>query len=129
MNILITIPIAFASIYLTKGLAIGGIVKQQGKYDNDNPRDQQAVLTGPAKRAIAAHYNGFEAFPAFAVGVVLAKVTGVRPDIAMILAWVHIAARLIYPFLYINQISTLRSSVWSIGFLATLGLLCLPVFG
>lgn len=129
MNILATIPIAYATIYLTKALAIGGIVKQKGKYDNDNPRDQQAALEGPAKRAISAHYNGFEAFPAFAIGVVLAKVTGVRPDIAMILAWVHVAARIVYPFLYINQISTLRSSIWAVGFLASVGLLCLPVFG
>ena len=61
--------------------------------------------------------------------MVLAKVTGVRPDIAQILAWVYLAARVVYPFLYINQISTLRSSVWGVGFFATLGLLCLPVFG
>ena len=129
MNILATIPIAYATIYLTKGLAIAGIVKQKGKYDNDNPRDQQAALEGPAKRAISAHYNGFEAFPAFAIGVVLAKVTGVRPDIALILAWVHVAARIVYPFLYINQISAVRSSIWAVGFLASMGLLCLPVFG
>ncbi|MFO0667105.1 MAG: MAPEG family protein [Polyangiaceae bacterium] len=129
VNILATVPISLLWVYLTKSLAIRGIIKQTGKYDNDNPRDQQAALEGPAKRAIAAHYNGFEAFPGFAIGVVLAKVTGTRPDIAMILAWVHVAARIVYPFLYINQISSLRSTVWAVGFLATMGLLCLPVFG
>ena len=129
MNILLTIPISYFSIYFAKMIAFPGIVKEKGKYDNDNPRDQQAALTGAAKRAISAHYNGFEAFPAFAVGVVLAKVTGVRPDIALILAWVHVAVRYVYPFLYINQISTLRSSVWAVGFLASMGLLVLPVVG
>ena len=43
------------------------------------------------------------------------------------LAVAHVVARAIYPILYIADQDKLRSVVWMIGFLATLGLLALPL--
>jgi uncharacterized MAPEG superfamily protein len=37
-------------------------------------------------------------------------------------------ARLIYPALYIANVDKLRSTVWSIGLLASIGLMVLPAF-
>ena len=57
-----------------------GIAKSGLKgYDNSDPRAWLARQTGFRARANAAQANCFEAFPFFAVGVVLALLTGVDP--------------------------------------------------
>ncbi len=127
--LLLCIPAAFVLIYLPKVAASVAMAKQPEGYNNRNPRDQQAKLTGWGKRSIAAHQNGFEAFPPFAAGVLLAHVSGANPKHALYLAVGHLVCRMVYPLVYMADIHMLRSTVWTLGFVASLGLMLLPLFG
>jgi uncharacterized MAPEG superfamily protein len=132
MNIaLLTLPINFVTIYGIKvpmAIAMAKEGKQQGHgYDNHDPRGQQARLEGWGKRANAAHMNAFEAFPPFAIAVVLCVLTHSNETWTTALAVTHTVARLAYPALYIANVAAIRSIVWSIGMLCTLALLMLPL--
>jgi uncharacterized MAPEG superfamily protein len=129
MNVLLgCIPIAFVLVYAPKiGVSIA-MGRQPEGYDNKSPRDQQARLTGWGKRASAAHANGFESFPAFAVGALVAHVTNASPKAAAALGITYVVARTLYPLLYIANIDKLRSLVWFAGFVASVGLMALPLF-
>ena len=128
------IPIAFVLIYLAK-LPVSVAMHRQGLkegkpgYDNRHPRDQQARLEGWGKRAAAAHYNGFETFPAFAVAVLLCQVTQTDPWWTNVLAITYCASRLAYIALYVGDVHWARSSMWFVGFAAILGLYTLPLLG
>ena len=124
---LLCLPIALVLVYAPKVTLSGAMAKQPEGYDNRNPRDQQAKLTGAGRRAVAAHSNGFESFPPFAAGVLACEVTQARPQVAAILAVVYVVARALYPVFYVRDIHQLRSATWMIGFFATLGLLVLPL--
>jgi uncharacterized MAPEG superfamily protein len=126
---LICLPIAFALIYLPKIPLSMAMARQPEGYDNANPRDQQAKLSGWGRRAAAAHANGFEAFPPFAAGVLAAHVSGASPHWAAIFAVTHVVMRTIYPAVYIANLSTVRSLVWTVGFAASMALLVLPIVG
>lgn len=128
MNIpLLCLPIAFGLVYASKIPVAVAMARQPKGYDNKSPRDQQAALEGWGRRAAAAHYNGFESFPPFAAGVLVATVTGASPQWAAILAIAHVVARVLYPALYIANIDKARSSVWGVGFGASFGLMILPL--
>jgi uncharacterized MAPEG superfamily protein len=98
-----------------------------GGYDNHHPRAQQARLEGWGARAMAAHQNGFEAFAPFAAAVLTAHVLGAPPAWTAGLSTAFVAARIVYTVLYVADLSTLRSLVWSLGWLATLGLFLSPL--
>jgi uncharacterized MAPEG superfamily protein len=123
--LLATIPASLAITYLVKFASVPGIAKSQGTYDNKNPREQQAKLTGWPRRAISAHYNGLEAFAPFAAGVVLCHVTHVAASTALWLALAHVASRLLYCLAYVADVDKLRSSLWSVGFGTSAALLVL----
>lgn len=130
MNVpLVCLPIALALVYASKVPLALAMSRVSGGYDNKHPREQQAKLEGWGKRAAAAHANGFESFPAFAAGVLVAQVTGANPHWAAILAVTHVVARAIYPFLYLANIDKARSTVWGVGFACSMGLLLLPLVG
>jgi len=97
-------------------------------YDNRYPRDQQAGLSGFGARALAAHHNMIEAFPVFAVGLLLAMVAGVGGQWVSILSLVFVIARVAYSLCYWADLHVLRSLSWSAGFGASIGLMALPLF-
>lgn len=99
-----------------------------GGYDNHNPRDQQAKLTGLGRRAQAAHMNAFEAFSPFAASVLTAHLAHGNERWAAILAVTFVVARVAYTVAYLGDLPTLRSTLWSIGILATGALFLLPLF-
>ncbi|MCY1055553.1 MAPEG family protein [Nannocystis sp. SCPEA4] len=102
---------------------------REGKgYDNRNPREQQARLSGWGARARAVHANQIESFPLFAAGVLVATVAA--PKVAAIdtLALAYIVARLVYPVLYLKDIHVGRSLVWGVGYIASLALLSSPAW-
>lgn len=109
-------PVSTAQYYMPEG------------YDNNNPRDQMARLTGRARRALAAHQNQLEAFPLFACGVIIAHIGGADAATvnAMAVAWV--VARLGYWALYLADYSTARSAVWTVSYGLALALLCSPAW-
>lgn len=123
---LVCIPIALAIIYLSKIPVAKAMAKQPEGYDNRHPRDQQAKLSGWGKRALAAHMNGFEAFPAFAAGVLVAHVGHADPKWSTILAVGFVVARTIYPMMYIANVDKARSGVWFLGLCCSMGLMILP---
>jgi uncharacterized MAPEG superfamily protein len=120
--------IAFVITILTKA-PVAAAQYRTGGYDNRKPRDQQARLEGWGARALAAHLNAFEAFPAFAAAVLVAHVAGADPSHSLILAVVFLFARVLYTFCYIADLHVLRSLIWGIGFAATGGLFLLPLAG
>ncbi len=92
-------------------------------YDNSSPREFLEKLQGRAKRANFAQLNSFEAFPAFAAGVIIAHLAGVPQFQITVLAILFIIFRVIYGFCYILDNSNLRSTVWFGGFFCVLYLL------
>jgi uncharacterized MAPEG superfamily protein len=119
--------LAFLITLLSKGPVALAMAGTPDGYDNRHPRDQQAALTGWGRRALAAHLNSFEAFPAFAAAVLIAAAAGADAVWASRLAVGFVAARALYIPLYILDLHLLRSGVWSIGLFATIGLYLLPV--
>ncbi|HEY8376706.1 MAG TPA: MAPEG family protein [Nannocystis sp.] len=120
---------AAALLHILSKLPLSAAQAREGSgYDNRSPRDQQDRLTGWGARARAAHLNQLESFPLFAAGVLVATVAA--PKVAAIdaLALAYIAARIVYPVLYLADISTARSLVWMVGYGASLALLCSPAW-
>jgi uncharacterized MAPEG superfamily protein len=114
--------VAFSLIWFPRLVVARAQMQSPGGLDNHHPRDQQAALEGRGRRAQAAHNNAFEAFAPFAAAVVIAHLAHASETWASGLAITHVVARTVYPFLYINDLPTARSTVWTIGTLATAGL-------
>lgn len=91
-------------------------------YDNHDPRAWLAGLTGWRSRANAAQHNGFEAFPLFAVAVIVAQLTGVGQGRVDALAGGFVAARVAHFAAYVADMPTLRSILWFVGLACILGL-------
>lgn len=90
-----------------------GIAKATGKrFDNRSPREWQARLEGMPARAHAAHLNAFEAFPLFAVAVIIAQLRDAPQDRIDQLAIAFVVLRLAYGFAYMANQATLRSVIW-----------------
>lgn len=109
-------------------LVCAGIAKAGAKgYDNHNPREWMAQQTGHRARANAAQANSLEAFPFFAVAVILALLTGVEPVVVDMLCILFTAARVAYVVCYLKDKALFRSLFWSVGLLAVLTLYVLAM--
>lgn len=105
-----------------------GIAKSGFKgYDNSDPRAWLAQQTGFRARANAAQANCFEAFPFFAVGVVLALLKGVDPQIVDVLSLFFLAMRVAYVFFYITDKAKWRTMVWSAAYLTVVAFYALAM--
>ena len=85
------------------------------RFDNRNPRAWLAVQTGWRARAHATQLNGFEAFPLFAVAVLVAQQLHAPQARVDTLAVVFVAARVAYQVAYLADLHAVRSIVWFIG--------------
>lgn len=104
------------------------LAKWGAPLDNRHPRDWAATLDGYRRRAYAAHQNGYEAFPLFAVAVLVAEMQGGPRALVDGLALVVLAARLAYVACYVLDRSTLRSLVWALGWFGSLALFLTPLW-
>ncbi|NMH59251.1 MAPEG family protein [Alteromonas ponticola] len=111
MPILAKVPLAYAQN------------KQEGGYNNKEPRAQQASLTGFGARARAAHENCFEALTMFAPGLLACIATNTTGPLIVNLAITFVVARTVYLFAYWFNIHLLRSSAWLVGFAVSLALI------
>lgn len=103
-------------------------MNKQGGYNNHHPREQQSKLTGYGARALAAHQNAFESLILFAPAVLLAISTHQTGDKIMLLAVIHIIARVAYNIFYLMNIAKLRSLVWFVATFCSFFMifLCIP---
>ncbi|KTD05033.1 MAPEG family protein [Fluoribacter gormanii] len=115
--------IAILLPYLLK-IVVANFMQKEGKYDNHNPRAQQARLKGMGARAVAAHQNSFESLLVFATAVLTAMATNHIGTTIQILAIVYIISRVIYCYFYLMDLASLRSIIWFIGFIC-----CLIILG
>jgi len=128
MNLLILcLFIACLLPYLSKFPVAIAMKNQPGGYDNNQPRIQQAVLTGLGARAVAAHQNSFESLIIFSAAILTALATQHITPTIQALAIVYLITRCIYHVLYLLDWATLRSSIWAISLLSSLAIigLCL----
>ncbi len=110
-------------------LVTTGIAKKLGgSYDNHDPRTRAHSYEGMARRAYAAHQNSFEAFPLFAVAVLLAEMkVGPRVTVDM-LAMVYVGFRIAYTAAYIYDRPLLRSALWVLALGTTIGIFTSPLW-
>lgn len=125
--LIICLLISILQIYIAKAVVAVAMAKEENGYDNHHPRMQQSKLTGWGARAFAAHQNGFEAFPMFAIGVLLNMVLEVDFYFVEMLALSFISLRFLYIYLYIADYSYARSTIWTVAFLCNLGMYILPL--
>lgn len=101
------------------------IAKRSGeRYNNHSPREWQAKQTSPrSSRAHAAHLNGFESFPVFVAGVLMAQIVGIAPSVISLLAIVFTVARVFHGIFYVADKPSLRSLSWLVAFVSALALI------
>lgn len=85
------------------------------RFDNHQPRAWLAAQSGWRARANAAQQNSFEAFPLFAVAVLVAHQLGAPQARVNMLALLFVAARVAYLVSYLADQALLRSIVWMVG--------------
>lgn len=83
------------------------------KFDNRDPRRWLARQDNPrVQRANNAQLNAFEAFPAFAAGVLMAQLAGVDPARITGLAVAFVVLRVLHGITYVSGHHLARSAVW-----------------
>jgi uncharacterized MAPEG superfamily protein len=97
-------------------------------YDNHNPRVWLEHQEGFRARANAAQQNCLEAFPFFAVGVMLASLGGADGDLLEMVGWFFVVMRAAYIACYVTDKATLRSVVWALGYAAVIYLYVLALY-
>jgi uncharacterized MAPEG superfamily protein len=85
------------------------------RFDNRNPRAWLAGQSGWRARAHAAQLNGFEAFPLFAVAVLVAHQLHAPQGRVDALAVLFVVARVGYLATYVADLHVLRSILWFVG--------------
>jgi uncharacterized MAPEG superfamily protein len=96
------------------------------RFDNAKPRDPGFYEDPIAARALGAHQNGIEAFPFFAIAVLLAEFRGGPQRLVNELAVLFLIVRIAYVFTYLGNRPNLRTILWSIGFLINVAIFFLP---
>ena len=96
------------------------------RFDNARPRDSGFYEDPIRARALGAHQNGIEAFPFFAVAVLLAEFRLGPQRLIDELAVLFLIVRIAYVLTYLGNRPTLRSILWSIGFAINIAIFFLP---
>lgn len=93
-------------------------------YNNKDPRGWLAKQESyRVRNANGAHLNAFEAFPAFAAGVLMAQIAGVDPARVSMLAIAFIVFRILHGIFYVTGMHRPRSLMWMGGLACVLGLM------
>ena len=108
------------------GLAKWGMFgkpRGQGGYDNHHPRQWLAKQTDWRARANAAQANSFEALPFFMGAVIIAHQLGASQLRLDVLAFLYIVLRLLYIMMYVADLATVRSVLWTLALVANIAIL------
>ena len=107
-------------------IAVGYAKHRSAKnFDNADPRNL-SHFDAESMRAYNAQLNGFEIFPFFAAAVVIAEFHGVSYAVLSILSALFVASRIFYTLAYIKNKAMMRSPLFSVGLLITIGIFLLP---
>ena len=112
--------------FVCAGLAKWGAFskpRREGGYDNHEPRAWMARQGGWRARANAAQANSFEALPFYMGAVIIAHQLGAYQTRLDVLAFLYIVLRLMYILLYVADLPTPRSLVWSLALAVNIGIL------
>lgn len=124
-TLLVCLLITVLLPYIAK-LPVAKAMNSEGSgYDNHHPRVQQARLQGYGARAVAAHQNAFESLAVFATAALSALATNHVSYTIQLLAIVYVVSRLVYHCLYLLDLATLRSTIWTIGYLCCVAMIVL----
>jgi uncharacterized MAPEG superfamily protein len=96
-------------------------------YNNKTPREYLHKLEGKTLRAHYAHLNAFEAFPAFAAGIIIAQLSGAPLETINGLAIGFIGFRILHGVFYILDRSGWRTVAWVGGFICVISLYILTL--
>ena len=96
-------------------------------FDNSKPRDPAFYEDPLAARALGAHQNGIEAFPFFAIAVLLAEFRSSPQNLINELAVLFLIVRIAYVLTYLGNRPRLRSILWNIGFIINIAIFFMPV--
>jgi len=124
-----SIVAAFLLIYIPRQVVGTEMKKQEGGYNNSDPRAQQARLEGLGRRALGAHNNAFEAFAPFAIGVLAAMQRSPHRDVIVAVCIGFVVVRTVYMIAYLGDKSGLRSGMWGLGMFAIATLMTLAIIG
>jgi len=95
-------------------------------FDNSKPRDPEFYKDPLRSRALGAHLNGIEAFPFFAAAVLLAEFRLCPQRFIDELAVLFLIVRIAYVFTYLGNRPTLRTILWSVGFVINVAIFFMP---
>jgi uncharacterized MAPEG superfamily protein len=110
-------------------LCAGAAKAGAADFDNSRPREWFEGLSGWRKRMNAAQQNGWEAFPLFAVAVLVATTQGGPAGTVDLLALLWVAFRLAYVFAYAVDRPTLRSTVFALALFSAIAIFTSPAWG
>ena len=96
------------------------------RFDNSKPRDPAFYDDPLGSRALGAHQNGIEAFPFFAVAILLAEFRDSPQHLIDQLAVLFLTVRIAYVFTYLGNRPTLRSMLWRVGFAINAAIFFMP---
>jgi uncharacterized MAPEG superfamily protein len=100
------------------------------KFDNRDPRRWLARQDNPrVQRANNAQLNAFEAFPAFAAGVLMAQLAGVDVQRITWLAIAFVVLRMLHGLTYVAGLHLARSLVWFAALGCVLALMGMAIIG
>ena len=97
------------------------------RYDNSRPRDPAFYDDPLRSRALGAHQNGIEAFPFFAVAVLLAEFRSSPQNLINELAILFLIVRVAYVLTYLGNRPRLRSILWNTGFAINIAIFFMPL--
>ena len=96
-------------------------------FDNAKPRDPGFYDDPIRARALGAHQNGIEAFPFFAIAVLLAEFRSAPQNRINELAVLFLIVRIAYVFTYLGNRPRLRSILWNVGFVINIAIFFMPL--
>ncbi|PZQ14229.1 MAG: hypothetical protein DI565_12420 [Ancylobacter novellus] len=110
-------------------IVCAGIAKAGARdFDNARPREWLDRLEGWRKRADAAQRNGWEAFPLFAVAVLVATLKGGPAGAVDGLAVAWLGFRVAYVACYLADRASLRSVFFALALLSAIAIFVSPLF-
>ncbi|KAJ3165853.1 hypothetical protein HDU88_003725 [Geranomyces variabilis] len=124
---LYAVPAALILAYVPHVIKHAVVFRATGKWNNISPRTTIDSIKGRvpaathdmAHRANAAHLNGLENFPTFAIAIIMGNITALPVETLNKCAGIFLAARFLYNFVYIantNRVTAaFRSALWGIG--------------